>query len=614
MSLHPEYSFGEKITLAHPIKAAQQKCEGQGKTGGEKNCFLNDPNKKPNQETLLPYETNSNKKDFLLIEVTGAPAKSNNHRQPGLYFVSNMEDIKKKDTKTYDLIGVQSVLYGGCLLRDTSGNNNRWRESLDNANCLFNISSDAKVYHSIGFVEDRFLTNNNQSINGEENWFINAHKATTPLWQKPLDTWLWIDKIETLLSKNPADLSQRFYLENPCKKTFDTNKMLRDYVRLSVDKINQYISYECTHNGYFFNHLADEIDSLPKGWQIYQASVVSALTLIAMTTAIVAFGPVLLPALEAAGIGISAMAGGFTEGLVSFLGASSEFASLANITIAEATSTSLSLLAGPGLAVAFVVKDSFNYSKCTTDHCKSSAAVSMAIDLAFLGFTAKSFELKELPKITDDTDGLIAEKNNKVKSILAKIVEDEGGGCLGLARSTRCPPKFDLSSYQEAESGRSGNDVYISTQKNRVFKLFGMNSKDFAREVDETTTAQFEGLDTTFIRSHEGQDFILPGSKSGRYNAMEMRFRSGTTYQLAKRGQISAFINKIGNMETSELKTLRRIFAKADAIGMRDPQFIFNLDDPNVYFIDVHLQGTPGSGQCSEIVDRIDSILELRKD
>ena len=564
ISLHPEYTDANKILLSHPIHTAQARC----KVGSnEEVCFLNNPNKDPSPSTIATELNPEAKKKFMLVEVTGAAAASNNHRQPGLYFVSNMEDIENDNPETLDLVGVQSVLHGDCILRDTSndsnsflGGGNEWFTKLDDAKCLFHIAADSQFYHFLGFVEDALLTNQSD-LTEEEEWFNAEHDSPGKFWQvvsPAVGLYHWVSTGTYVTRSNPLDSRKRYYLQNYCKKSFNIDQMIENYLDLEADKLNDYALFKCNHNGRFFDNIAMQIDSLPKGWQIYQEGVSAGVGLMVMSTGLGVLGPFLGPALAAASVGIGELGSLLADWMVDtaeFLSGSSKISGWVSSGISTTGSLLSLALSGPGIATAFLVKDSYEYSQCVTDECKNKIAVSMAIDAAFLGFTASEFDVGELPKADSDPDPLEAEKNQKVKNKIEAIRDREGMNCddleltdgLGLSGFFCRVKHWDVPNSADVEIKfynvkktpvlYSGDFLFRADDGKTPRSFFNNGWKPKGTEND-ISRFQETSIDSAFVATTKDRSIFAQGMIDGKgYYVIDNTARRGIDINLTANGE-----------------------------------------------------------------------------
>ncbi|WP_437973482.1 hypothetical protein WMF11_32080 [Sorangium sp. So ce295] len=166
---------------------------------------------------------------------------------------------------------------------------------------------------------------------------------------------------------------------------------------------------------------------------------------------------------------------------------------------------------------------------------------------------------------------------------------------------------LDLTSYVKPSSGRSGNTVLLGSSF--VYKLF-KNVKEYTREVEESIELGETGVPILFHKALGYRQVNEPGGISTKAYVLMMYRAQGTTHMLAKSGGIAKFCNEIKKFKGNlvQLANLRRWFDSASNAGVKDAQFIYDSDTNTPNFMDVHLGGVKGGGDCREVVNFIDSL------
>lgn len=167
---------------------------------------------------------------------------------------------------------------------------------------------------------------------------------------------------------------------------------------------------------------------------------------------------------------------------------------------------------------------------------------------------------------------------------------------------------LDLSKCTRPSSGRSGNEVLLGDDF--VYKLFEPKNKDYNREVAESIDFQNSGGNGLFYKDL-GIRRIDFAEKKGICKAVIMlRKAIGKTFMLAKSGHIASFKKEIDNLDRTKLNVLKRQFDNASNAGLKDPQFIWDTSTNTPYFMDIHLGGVKGGGDCHNISNYIEVLIK----
>lgn len=171
---------------------------------------------------------------------------------------------------------------------------------------------------------------------------------------------------------------------------------------------------------------------------------------------------------------------------------------------------------------------------------------------------------------------------------------------------------LDLRGCKYATSGRSNNPVLLDDRF--VYKLFSeRKGAEYEREVRESIALQGQGVPVLFNASLNLRKVQLPEGGGGKNYVLMMYRAEGPTFMLAKPGHIASFCNIINEYrnDRTQLFNLRRWFDAASNAGIKDAQFIYDRNTNTPHFIDVHLGGVKGGGDCREICNHIDGLLRL---
>jgi hypothetical protein len=167
---------------------------------------------------------------------------------------------------------------------------------------------------------------------------------------------------------------------------------------------------------------------------------------------------------------------------------------------------------------------------------------------------------------------------------------------------------LDLSYCEKPTSGRSGNLVLLD--KSFVYKLF-KNDGEYLREMKDSVELMNTGAPVLFYKGLDKRKVILPDKEQLTIAVLMMYRMQGQTFMLAKTGGIRRFTNIVDKYKDNpvQLKNLQRWFKAASDAGIKDAQFIYDSTTNQLYFMDVHLGGTRGGGDCQEIVNYINNLL-----
>ncbi len=180
-----------------------------------------------------------------------------------------------------------------------------------------------------------------------------------------------------------------------------------------------------------------------------------------------------------------------------------------------------------------------------------------------------------------------------------------------LPLSAKAKGDIDLTACRAADSGRSGNDVYLC--KHRVYKLF-KKEKEYNREAIESEMVK-RVLYVPFV---EGMGYVnnikLPNGEKDKAFVIKMKRFYGKTYMLAKKGHVRSFIRDIKNLSIQVLSEIEKELQIASELGMRDPQFILTPEKhQKLNFIDIHLNGVMSGGHCATAAQEVEKLITQRQ-